>query len=344
MNENKYLKWLSDNTATSWWHDSANPDEIEAGIANGAVGITTNPLLIKHTLYNKKAPWTPMLSDIPKDIVRDEKAEAVIKLISTNIAGIFEPIYTQTGGTQGYVCAQVNPKFPGDRERMLAMARRLSKWAPNIAVKLPATAAGLDILEECTAEGMTIVATVSFTVPQVVAIAERYRKGLERAKKAGIKPGKCFAVIMVGRIDDYLRDVAHDSKTSVEDSDIIMAGTAIMKRAYEIFKEKSYEAVLMPAGMRGAYHATALAGGNMVLSIHPKIQAMISELKGPFEKQIDKKVDVEVIRKLKTIPEFIRAYEPDGMVPSEFISYGAVQKTLSQFVDAGWANIEEYYI
>jgi transaldolase len=211
-------------------------------------------------------------------------------------------------------------------------------------VKLPATAAGLDILEECAAEGLTITATVSFTVPQVIAIAERYRKGLERAKKTGVKPGKCFAVIMVGRIDDYLRDVAHDGKASVKDSDITMAGTAIMKRAYEIFKEKNYEAVLMPAGMRGAYHATALAGGNMALSIHPKIQAMISELKGPFEKQIDKKVDAAVIKRLKTIPEFLKAYEPDGMAPSEFISYGAVQKTLSQFVDAGWANIEEYLL
>ena len=344
MSENKYLKWLSENTDTAWWHDSANPDEIEAGIANGAVGITTNPLLMKHTLYNKKTPLAPMLSAVHKNLVSDEKIEEIIKRISINIAGMFEPVYKRTDGKQGYVCAQVNPKFPGDRERMLAMSRRLSKWAPNIAVKLPATAAGLDTLEECAAEGMTITATVSFTVPQVVAIAERYRKGIARAEKAGIRPGRCFAVIMVGRIDDYLRDVAHDSKASVEDSDITMAGTAIMKKAYEIFKAKNYEAVLMPAGMRGAYHATALAGGEMVLSIHPKIQAMIAELKGPFEKQIDKKVDAEIIKRLMTIPEFVRAYEPDGMAPSEFISYGAVQKTLSQFVDAGWANIEEYLI
>ena len=344
MSENKYLKWLSGNTDTVWWHDSADPDEIAIGIANGAVGITTNPLLIKHALYNKKRPWASMLSTVPKDIAGDEKAEEIIKRISISIAGMFEPIYKRTDGKQGYVCAQVNPKFPGDRERMLAMARRLSKWAPNIAVKLPATAAGLDTLEECVAEGITITATVSFTVPQVIAIAERYRKGLKRAKKAGIKQGKCFAVIMVGRIDDYLRDVAHDSNAPIKESDITMAGTAIMKMAYGIFEEKNYEAVLMPAGMRGAYHTTALAGAHMALSIHPKIQAMFSELSGPFEKQIDDKVDTDVIKRLKTIPEFSRAYEPDGMAPSEFISYGTVQKTLSQFVDAGWAKIEEYVL
>ena len=68
---------------------------------------------------------------------------------------------------------------------MLAMARQFHAWAPNIAVKLPVTAAGLDVLEECVAEGITITATVSFTVPQVVAIAERHRLGLAALVKQG---------------------------------------------------------------------------------------------------------------------------------------------------------------
>ena len=59
----------------------------------------------------------------------------------------------------------------GDIAEALAMARRFHAWAPNIAVKLPVTAAGLDVLEDCIAEGITVTATVSFTVPQVVAVA-----------------------------------------------------------------------------------------------------------------------------------------------------------------------------
>ena len=106
MNENKYLKWLSENTDTVWWHDSADPDEIAIGIANGAVGITTNPLLIKHALYNKKRPWASMLSAVPKDIAGDEKAEEIIKRISIRIAGMFEPIYRRTDGKTGIcLCA-----------------------------------------------------------------------------------------------------------------------------------------------------------------------------------------------------------------------------------------------
>jgi transaldolase len=342
MSEIKYLKWLSERTPTSWWHDSADPDEIKAGIENGAVGVTTNPVLIGNSLYSRPDVWDPLLSNISRELTREEKAEKIIRMITKKFASIFEPVYKKTGGRQGYVCAQVNPKKPGDAEMMLEMAKRLNSWAPNIAVKLPVTAAGLEALEECTAEGITITATVSFTVPQVIAIAERYRKGLTRAHKAGIKPGRCFAVIMVGRIDDYVRDVAMDSMAQVMESDIIQAGLAITKRACAIFKEKSYEAVLLPAGMRGTYHAVELAGADMIFSIHPKIQSMIEKVDEPWEERIQVPVSGDVIKRLETIPEFVRAYEPEGMKPEEFITYGVVQRTLSQFVVGGWNLIEGY--
>ena len=57
------------------------------------------------------------------------------------------PQYDASRGRAGLVCAQVNPLRAGDREPMLAMANRFHRWAPNIAVKLPANAAGLDVLD-----------------------------------------------------------------------------------------------------------------------------------------------------------------------------------------------------
>ena len=118
-------------------------------------------------------------------------------------------------------------------------------------MKLPATAAGLDVLEDCAAEGITTTATVSFTVPQVLAIAERHRAGSARARANGVEPGKCFAVIMIGRLDDYLREVAHDNQAAVSESDIRQAGLAVTKRAYSIYKERGYDAVLLVAALRG---------------------------------------------------------------------------------------------
>jgi transaldolase len=342
MDEIKFLKWLSSETNSNWWHDSADPDELKVSIENGAVGVTTNPLLIKLSLFSKPEIWNSILSSVPKDLQGAEKAEAILGKITTSLAGILMPTYNRTHGDQGYVCAQVNPAKPGNAELMIAMARRLTKWSPNIAVKLPVTAAGLEALEECAAEGITVTLTASFTVPQAIAIGEGYKKGVERAKKAGIKPAKCFAVLMIGRLDDYLRDVAMDRRSGIAEEDIIQAGIAVAKRAYSIFNERKYEAIIMPAGMRGTYHMTELAGAKMVFSTAPSIQKMVSKLEGPFHERINLPVNPSVINRLMKLSEFVRAYEPDGMKPEDFITYGVTQKTLSQFVEAGWLPLEGY--
>jgi transaldolase len=225
---------------------------------------------------------------------------------------------------------------------MSMLAHRFHNWAPNIAVKLPVTLAGLDVLEECIAEGITITATVSFTVPQVIAVAERHRRGAERARQNGIQPGKCFAVIMIGRLDDYLREVAHDNKSHASEMDIQHAGLAATKRAYALYQERGYEAKLLVAALRGAYHLTELAGGDLIMSIAPPWQETFTTKDFPREERIGRCVPADVIDRLRTIPEFVRAYEPDGMAEEEFVTYGATQKTLTQFCEAGWKLLESY--
>lgn len=344
METNEYLRWLSKDTKTNWWHDSAELQTMDNAIANGATGVTTNPLLIKRSLYANAEQWRPLLADIPETMKGAQKAEEILRRITIEIAKKFESIFNSTNGEQGYVCAQVNPSKAGDADEMLEMARRLHNWAPNIAVKLPVTAAGLDALEECIAEGMTIVATASFTVPQAIAVAKRHMAGLMRAQKDGKAGGRCFAVIMVGRLDDYLRDVAHDRKSNIPEGDIIQAGTAAIKRAYRIFAQNEYRAILMPAGMRGIYHATALAGADMSMSISPGIQNKLVQDTKPWTEHIKEEIQLETMRRLCTLSEFFRAYDLEGMQPIDFITFGVTQRTLSQFVDAGWGPIEDFKI
>jgi transaldolase len=263
-----------------------------------------------------------------------------MRIAVTRAAAKLMPEYERSNGQSGFVCAQVNPLRAGDRDCMAAMARRLHAWSPNIAVKLPATSAGLDVLEDCIADGITITATVSFTVPQVLRIAERHRAGSERAKAKGIEPGKCFSVIMIGRLDDYLREVAHDNQAGVSESDIRQAGLAVTKRAYQVYKEQGYTAVLLVAALRGDYHLTELAGADVIMSIHPSYQEVFVSQNLPREARIEAPVPADTIERLRELPEFVRAYEPDGMSPAEFVSYGATQRTLSQFCEMGWKLME----
>lgn len=339
MSENAYLKWLS-STASCWWTDSAVLEEMDEAIANGATGVTTNPLLIKRSLFGNTPFWRPLLDDLKLNLTPAERTEEIIRRLTVKIAEKYQPIFESTEGVQGFVCAQVNPCIPGDTLRMLDMAKRLSEWAPNIAVKLPATAAGIDAIEECAALGITTVGTVSFSVSQAVEIARRQELGRKRAMQSGIKPGQAFSVVMVGRQDDYLRDVAQDCHANVKESDLVCAGTAVIKRAYDIIRKEGYASKLMPAGMRGAYHTAELAGADMSMSIGPAIQRQLVGTE--LVEQIDEPVSKDIIGRLMKIPEFVRAYEPDGMKPSEFIAYGITQKTLSQFVEAGWMPIQEF--
>jgi transaldolase len=200
----------------------------------------------------------------------------------------------------------------------------------------------LDVLEDCVAEGIGVTSTVSFTVPQALAIAERHRKGIARAKANGVEPGKCFAVIMIGRLDDFLREVALDNRAPVSEVDIRQSGLAATKRAYNIYKQKAYEAVLLVAALRGPYHLTELAGAELVMSIAPGAQPWFVDQDHPREARIDKEVPADVLDRLRQMPEFVRAYEPDGMQPEEFISFGATQRTLAQFCDVGWRLLENF--
>ena len=340
MVSENYLLWVANQTPTVWWHDSADPAELQVGLERGAVGVTTNPVLTYTALKANRDRWGGLPASLPKGLSPAQRAEELMRHVVVNAAKMFEPIHAQSGGENGYVCAQVNPNLAWDAETMTAMARRYHAWAPNIAVKLPVTLAGLEALEILIGEGSTVTATVSYNVPQMLRIAEFHERGRARAAKDGVAPGHCFAVQMIGRIDDYLRDVARDSHAPVTEEDIRVAGLAMAKRAYAIYQEEGYHTKLLIAALRGNYHMTELAGADLVMSVHPKSQTPLLQPGVPQEERIERPIDPQPIARLQSMPEFVRSYEPDGMKPEEFITFGVVQRTLTQFAATGWDLLE----
>jgi transaldolase len=147
---------------------------------------------------------------------------------------------------------------------------------------------------------------------------------------------------MIGRLDDYLREVAHDNQVQVSEADICQAGLAVTKRAYTIYKDRGYEAVLLVAALRGDYHLTELAGADLLMSIHPSWQEPFLTHDFPREERIDRPIPPDAIERLQQMPEFVRSYELGGMTPAEFIGFGATQRTLSQFSEVGWKLLETY--
>ena len=87
---------------------------------------------------------------------------------------------------------------------------------------------------------------------------------------------------------------------------------------------------------------TELAGAEVIMSLFPSVQEMILSGDLPQEERIDIPVAADVIERLAQMPDFVRAYEPEGMKPSEFITYGVTQRTLSQFIESGWKPMENF--
>ena len=127
---------------------------------------------------------------VSQDLELEERAEALLKLVATYAASQFTEVFEidSTGGIHGLALGQLNPSRAGDAEGMLAQARRVHSWGPNIAVKLPSTNAGVEVIEHLAEECIPICATLNVSVSQAIAVAEMYEKGAAKARAAGRKP------------------------------------------------------------------------------------------------------------------------------------------------------------
>lgn len=337
-----YFEWLNKQTDTKWWHDSASPQEIELAISRGAKGVTTNPVLTYRTFKNEPDYWKEKVSEIPQNVLFTERAEALLKLVATHAASMFEDEFISSNGQHGFALGQLNPEFAADADKMFEQAVKYHSWGNNIAIKLPATHAGIVVIEKLAAKGIPICATLNVSVSQAIHVAEAYEKGRKEAIKNGIEPSICLVVQQVGRLDDYLRDIAKDLDADVSEEDIVQAGIAVCKRTYQIFVERNYNSIIMPAGLRGINQVTELAGGKVIFSLQTRVQNMILEANPPQVERIAEPVDSDVIERLMTMKEFKKAYEPDGMGTHDYITYGVIQKLLSQFMETGWSPLETY--
>ena len=337
-----YLQWLTEDTPTKWWHDSAIPSEIDEAITDGAWGVTTNPVLTYKSLQADPEFWRPQVEKIPADLGLEERAEALLGIVAKYAASKFIDIYYKTGKQHGYTLGQLNPAICADSEKMLAQALRYVAWGENIAVKLPTVKAAIPVVEELAARGIAVCTTLNFSVAQALAVGTAYERGAAKAKARGILVKPCFVVQQGGRLDDYLTDVAKDNGIDIDPKDIRNAGNAVCKKTYSLFRERGITAKIMPAGLRGVHYLSELAGADMVFSLQSRIQKMVNEANLPQIEKIDEEVPQAVIARLKALPEFLRAYEEDGMDANDFITFGVTQKTLSQFLWTGWSPLETY--
>ncbi len=331
---------MSEMTAlgADWWNDSGIPDELSQAIALGAVGGTSNPVIVSQAVKAQPALCHPIIDRLVRDHASDTEDDLAWKLIHTlaiDAASRLMPVYHATKGVKGFLSAQVNPKYYRSKELMVAQATQLAALAPNIAIKAPATDIGIEAIEEMTARGIRINATVSFCVPQAIAVSCALERGLKRARAAGrdadaIQP---YITLMIGRVDDHLKRVAERETIPTTPGVLDWAGIAVFKHAHQLFKRHGHVGTLLAAAYRHEAHWSQIIGREVLQTVPYTWWTKYNVSPTQPTLTLDHPVDGAILSELRAkFPDFIRAHDENGMRPSEFIGYGATQHTLTQFL------------
>jgi transaldolase len=334
------LQQTASTTATDYWNDSCSIEELTYAIERGAVGATTNPTIVGEVLKKEMHLWRDRIGAIVAESpawTEDEVTWKLIEEMAVRGSELLLPVFEREGGRKGRISIQTDPKLYRSAARMTQQALRFNALAPNMQIKIAATRAGIEAIEETTACGISINATVCFTVPQALAVAEAVERGLRRYEATGGDASRMSPVctIMVGRLDDWLNVLAKRDGVLVDPGSVSWAGIACLKKAYGIFRERGYRTRLLAAAYRNHLQWSELIGGDIVLTITHKWQRLFNKSDIEIVSRMDNPVPEKIVDELyRKFPDFRRAYDVDGMKPEEFDSYGATLRTLRGFISS----------
>ena len=334
------LHEMTQTTRTCLWNDSASIEELTYSIEHGAVGATCNPVIVLGVLKKEMPQWKPRIQALIEEwpnATEDQIAWQVVREISAKSAALLRPIFDAHHGRNGRLSIQTDPRLFRDTAAIVEQAEEFSRIAPNMIVKIPVTRAGIPAIEEATYCGISINATVCFTLSQCVAVAEAVERGLNRREREGkeIQTMGPVCTIMVGRLDDWLKVLAEKENITIEPGHLEWAGVAVFKKTYKIFEERGYRVRLLSAAFRNHMHWSEFIGGNVVISPPHAWQVRFNASDVVVRPRIDEPVDYRIVNELsKKFCDFRRASELGGLSIEQFDSFGATRRTLRQFITA----------
>lgn len=333
--------YMKENSKTVLWNDSADPKELKDALTWGIVGATCNPVIALTSIKADKDHWIGRIKEYAKShplASDDEIGWAMVKELSVSAAKLLEPEFDKSGGRNGRLSIQSDPREFRNPSFLIEQVTEFGNLAKNMIVKIPVVAQAIDVFEEATYRGISINATVSFSVAQTIAVAEAVERGLKRREKEGLDISHMGPVctIMVGRVDDWVKVSADKAGVSVDPGIMEWAGVAAFKNANKIYEERGYRTRLLAAAFRNHMHWSEIIGGDNVIS--PPYAWQVRLNKSGITPDLDsiyKPVESRILEPmLEKLPEFRKVYEADGMKVEEFETFGATQRTLRGFLQS----------
>ncbi|MHB1294171.1 MAG: transaldolase family protein [Anaerolineae bacterium] len=312
-------------------------------------GCTTNQPLALQALEadpERWVPWVKAAAQAHPDWDAKRLSWVTFCEVGRCAAEMMLPVFNASNGRYGQVCVQVDPRLLRDTAAMVQQGIEAAAASPNIMVKMPGSAEGIEGVRQLTARGISTTTTLSFSVPQLLAVAEAAEAGLRQAQADGVSllHWRACGVMMLGRFEDHpaFRAQAEELGLTLSPEELRWAGIAVFKKAYHLYRERGYHARLLAASMRlgpridgkqRVWHLEKLAGAEAVLTIFPNIiEAFIPAYAGEaIAPAIDEPVPAAVLEKLQQIPYFRQGYDEQGLAPEEFATFPPVVATGEAF-------------
>ncbi|CDO08536.1 transaldolase [Mycolicibacterium cosmeticum] len=246
MTQNPNLAALSA-AGVSVWLDDLSRDRLQTGNlqqlidTRSVVGVTTNPSIFQAAL-SKGTAYDAQVKELAE---RGADVDATIRTVTTddvrNACDVLAKTYEASGGVDGRVSIEVDPRLAHDTDKTILQAIELWKIVdrPNLLIKIPATLAGLPAITAVIAEGISVNVTLIFSVERHRAVMDAYLEGLEKAKEAGHDLSKIHSVasFFVSRVDTEI-DARLDKLGSEEALALRgQAGVANARLAYAAYEE-----------------------------------------------------------------------------------------------------------
>jgi transaldolase len=231
----------------SIWLDSISRSMLSTGrlqelIGKGLRGLTSNPTIFDKAISggNDYDDHIAELHGLGKSTfeVYDELTVQDIQ----DAADLFRPVHEKTGGQDGYVSLEINPKLAFQTDETIEEGRRLHQRVnrPNVMFKVPSTNEGFGAIEELLSSGINVNITLIFSLEQYEKTAQAYLRGLKRflRNNGDISTLASVASVFVSRIDTAV-DRQIDEKVSAGNADGLKAlrGKAAVANSKMIFQK-----------------------------------------------------------------------------------------------------------
>jgi transaldolase len=243
------LNDLFDQQGQSPWLDNLRRDWIQDGtlaslVADGIRGITSNPTIFAKAIEGQDSYDDQFRSLIDKKPVEDAYWDLVVDDIDAALA-ILRPVFDASGGSDGFVSVEVAPSLARDTDGTIAAARGLHERidAPNVLVKIPATAEGVPAIKQMISEGRSINVTLIFSLDRYAEVIEAYQSGLEAYVASGatdLSTVSSVASFFISRVDTEV-DRRIEAAAHGDEKVLALRGRAAVaqgRQAYRLFREK----------------------------------------------------------------------------------------------------------